>query len=517
MYPGHWATVFPDKPAVVDAQTGAVRTYRELDERSNRLAQLLWVHGLRRGDHISIFMENHLAYFDVVWAAFRSGLYLTTVNRYLTDEEAGYIVDNSESRALVASQALAETATRLPALAPRCHVWLMADGPQGDFQDFDEAIAAYPAAPLAEQPTGGFMLYSSGTTGRPKGILRPLPETAIDDEAGAVAGLQQALWGFDANTVYLSPAPLYHSAPVGFCQAVQALGGTVVMLRRFDPVHALQAIADHKVTHSQWVPTMFTRMLKLPAGERSGFDLSSHKVAIHAAAPCPREVKQRMFDWWGPILYEYYGGTEMNGFTHCGPDEWLAHPGTVGKAILGTLHVCDEQGVELPNGEPGIVYFELPAMPFEYLKDAQKTKDAQHPQHPNWSALGDVGYVDDDGYLYLTDRATFMIISGGVNIYPQEIEDALALHPKIQDVAVIGAPNEEMGEEVKAVVQPVDGVAPDAALAAEIIAYARDRIAHYKCPKSVDFRAELPRLPTGKLYKRLLKDEYWGKTGSRIV
>ena len=517
MYPGHWATVFPDKPAAVDAATGAARTYRELNDRSNRLAQLLWRAGLRRGDHISVFMENNLAYFDVVWAAFRSGLYLTTVNRYLTDEEAGYIVDNSESRALVASKALAATATRIPAFAPRCHVWLMADGAEGDFADLDEAIAAHPAAPLAEQPAGGFMLYSSGTTGRPKGILRPLPEASIDDDDNAVAGLQRALWGFGENTVYLSPAPLYHSAPVGFCQAVQALGGTVVMLRRFDPAHALQAIDDHKVTHSQWVPTMFTRMLKLPRDQREGFDLSSHQVAIHAAAPCPREVKTRMFDWWGPILHEYYGGTEMNGFTHCGPEEWLAHPGTVGKAILGTLHICDEEGAPLPNGEPGIVYFELPAKPFEYLKDPQKTKDAQHPAHANWTALGDVGYVDDDGYLYLTDRATFMIISGGVNIYPQEIEDALVLHPQVADVAVIGVPNEEMGEEVKAVVQPAQGARPDAGLEAELIAYARERIAHYKCPKSVDFRAELPRLPTGKLYKRLLKDEYWGKTGSRIV
>ena len=385
------------------------------------------------------------------------------------------------------------------------------------FEDFEEAIAAQPAEPLADEPAGAFMLYSSGTTGRPKGIIRPLPERSIADEDMAVSGLQRALWGFDENAVYLSPAPLYHSAPIGFCQGVQSLGGTVVMMRRFDPVHALQAIEDHKVSHSQWVPTMFTRMLKLPEADRTGFDLSSHKVAIHAAAPCPPAVKREMFDWWGPILYEYYGGTEMNGFTQCGPDEWLAHPGTVGKSILGVIHVCDEDGRELPNGEPGIVYFELPVMPFEYLKDPKQTKDAQHPEHANWSALGDVGYVDDEGYLYLTDRATFMIISGGVNIYPQEIEDAMVMHPKIADVAVIGVPNPEMGEEVKAIVQLVEGVEPDEALAAQLVAYAREHIAHYKCPKSVDFRDELPRLPTGKLYKRLLKDEYWGKTGSRIV
>ena len=518
MYPGHWATVFPDKPAVIDAATGAVRTYGELNDRSNQLAQLMWARGLRRGDHVSILMENHIAYFDVVWAAMRSGLYLTTVNRYLTGEEAGYIVDNSESKVLVTSRALAEAASEIKPHAPQCATYLMVDGAIDGFEDFDAAIGAYPAEPLAEEPAGSFMLYSSGTTGRPKGILRPLVEgQSIAEDNPAVAGLLRALWGVDENTVYLSPAPLYHSAPVGFCQGMQAVGGTVVMMRRFDPVQALEAIDRYEVTHSQWVPTMFTRMLKLPEGERSGFDLSSHKVAIHAAAPCPPEVKRQMLDWWGPILYEYYAGTELNGFTHCGPEEWLAHPGTVGKSILGVIHICDEDGNELPTGEPGIVYFELPMVAFEYLKDPEKTKDAQHPEHANWSALGDVGYLDEEGYLYLTDRATFMIISGGVNIYPQEIEDAMVMHPKVADVAVIGVPNPEMGEEVKAVVQPVEGVTPDEALAEELVAYAREHIAHYKCPKSVDFRDELPRLPTGKLYKRLLKDEYWGKTGSRIV
>ena len=516
MYPGHWAKVFPDKAAAVDTATGAVRTYRALNDRSNRLAQFFRAKGLRPGDHVGIFMENNLAYFDVVWAALRSGLYLTTVNRHLTAEEAAYIVDNSDSSVLVASREVAEVAAGIPPHAPNCTTRLMVDGAVDGFEDLDEAIAAYPAEPLAEEPAGGFMLYSSGTTGRPKGVLRPLPGKSIAEPSETV-GLQQALWGFGENTVYLSPAPLYHAAPLGFCQAVQVLGGTAVVMPRFDAVQSLQAIEDFKVTHSQWVPTMFTRMLKLPEAERTGFDLSSHKVAIHAAAPCPNEVKRLMFDWWGPILYEYYGGTELNGFTHCGPEEWLAHPGTVGRSIMGVIHICDEDGRELPNGQPGIVYFELPAMPFEYLKDPQRTREAQHPEHPNWSKLGDVGYLDDEGYLYLTDRATFMIISGGVNIYPQEIEDAMVMHPKVMDVAVIGVPNPDMGEEVKAVVQPVDGVVADAELAAELVAYARERLAHYKCPRSVDFRDQLPRLPTGKLYKRLLKDEYWGRSGSRIV
>ena len=517
MYPGKWGVEIPDKPAAVHAVTGEALTYGELNERSNRLAQLLWARGLRRGDHIAIFMENSLHYFEVTWAALRSGLYLTTVNRYLTAEEAAYIIDNSESLALITSSHLREAARDLPAHAPNCRIWLMAGDAAEGFEAYEEALAGHSPENLADEPAGSFMLYSSGTTGRPKGIYRPLPENKIYENAGPVGGLQQGLWGFDENTVYLSPAPLYHSAPIAFCTAAQALGGTVVMMPRFDEVGALKAIAEHRVTHSQWVPTMFTRMLKLPEEQRQAYDLSSHRVAIHAAAPCPLGIKQQMFDWWGPIIYEYYAATELNGFTHAAPEDWLAHPGTVGRSILGVIHICDESGAELPAGQPGIVYFEMPEMPFEYLKDPGKTKDAQHPQHANWAALGDVGYVDDEGYLYLTDRATFMIISGGVNIYPQEIEDALIMHPKVADVAVVGVPNEEMGEEVKAVVQPVPDTPADDELAEELLAYARERLAHYKCPRSIDFMEQLPRLPTGKLYKRLLKDRYWGREGSRIV
>jgi fatty-acyl-CoA synthase len=518
MYPGKWAVEFPEKPALVHAVSGDTVTHGQLNDRSNQLAQLMWRQGLRPGDHVAIFMENNLRYFEVVWAALRSGLYLTTINRYLTGEEATYILDNCEARVLVTSNALAEVAGELLDAAPRCERWLMVDGTADGFESFEAAIADHPAEALKDEPAGTFMLYSSGTTGRPKGILRPLTGANISDDAGGPVGaLQRALWGFDENTVYLSTAPLYHSAPIGFTSAALALGGTVVVMPRFDEIGSLRAIEEHKVTHSQWVPTMFTRMLKLPEADRSGFDLSSHKVAIHAAAPCPAGIKQQMFDWWGNIIYEYYGGTELNGLTHCGPEEWLSHKGTVGKAVIGTLHICDEDGDELPNGEPGLVYFELPEMPFEYLKDPAKTKDAQHPKHPNWSALGDVGYVDDEGFLYLTDRATFMIISGGVNIYPQEIEDAMILHPSVADVAVIGVPNEEMGEEVKAVVQLAEGIEATEDTAAMLMEFAREHIAHYKCPRSIDFLDELPRLPTGKLYKRLLKDSYWGKTDSRIV
>lgn len=517
MYPGLWAKRFPDKPAVIHAVSGEGVTYQALDDRSNQLAQLMWSEGLREGDHVAIFMENHLSFFEVVWAALRSGLYITTINRYLTGEEAAYILDNCEAQMLVTSSYLGEVAAELTGSAPNCKRWLMAGDPIAGYESYSDALAEHSTDPLPDEPAGQFMLYSSGTTGRPKGILRPLSGQKIHEDAGPVGALQRALWGFDENTIYLSPAPLYHSAPIGFCTATQALGGTVVMMPRFDEIGALRAIEDHRVTHSQWVPTMFTRMLKQPPEDRRGFDLSSHKVAIHAAAPCPAGIKQQMFDWWGPIIYEYYGGTELNGITHTTPQEWLDHPGTVGRAILGTIHICDESGGELATGEPGLVYFELPQMPFEYLKDPEKTRDAQHPQHANWSALGDVGKLDDDGFLYLTDRASFMIISGGVNIYPQEIEDTMILHAKVADVAVVGVPNEEMGEEVKAVIQPEAGLVADDALAAELMDYAREHIAHYKCPRSIDFMEELPRLPTGKLYKRIIKDAYWGKTDSRIV
>ncbi len=517
MYPGIWAQRTPDKPAAIDSSSGDTLSYRELDDRSNQLAQLLWARGLRPGDHVAVFMENNLRYFEVIWAALRSGLHLTTINRYLTGEEAGYILDNCDAQALVASSYLSEPAAELPGLAPRCHTWLMTDGAGARYEAYEHAIARYPARPLAREPAGQFMLYSSGTTGRPKGILRPLSGAAIADEVSPITQLLQALWHVDADAVYLSPAPLYHSAPVAFCAGIQSHGGTAVMMPRFDERAALAAIERYKVTHSQWVPTMFTRMLKLPDHERNAFDLSSHRVAIHAAAPCPEGIKRRMFDWWGPILYEYYGGTELNGFTHCTPEEWLAHPGTVGKPLLGELHICAEDGHELQPGEDGLVYFEQPQMPFEYYRDSEKTRSAQHPEHPNWSALGDVGHVDEDGFLHLTDRASFMIISGGVNIYPQEIEDTLVLHPAVADVAVIGVPDAEMGEEVKAVVQLVSGVEPNPGLETELLDYARQHLAHYKCPRSVDFVDELPRLPTGKLYKRLLKDQYWGRGGSRIV
>jgi long-chain acyl-CoA synthetase len=516
MYPGRWGKVTPDKPVVIDAGSGETVTHGELDERSTRLARLLGDGGLRPGDHLALFMENHPRYFEVVWAALRSGLILTTVNRYLTAEEAGYIVDNSDAKAIVSSRKLAEAATGILPLAPGCGLRLMVDGAATGFEPYEEALAGASAAPLDEEPLGDFMLYSSGTTGRPKGIRRPRPPSRAADGFPLATAIG-ALFRFDDQSIYLSPAPLYHSAPLGFTICTQALGGTVVMMRAFDPVEALAAIERYRVTHSQWVPTMFTRMLKLPEEDRTRFDLSSHRVAIHAAAPCPRPVKEAMFDWWGPVIHEYYGGTELNGLTYVGPEDWLAHPGTVGRPVMGVLHICDEEGDEVPVGEVGVVYFEQPVQPFEYHKDPAQTKSSQNPKHPTWTTLNDVGRVDEDGFLYLTDRATFMIVSGGVNIYPQEIEDRLVVHPAVEDVAVIGVPNDDLGEEVKAVVQVRPGVEAGPALEKELIDWTRERLSHFKCPRTVDFMEQLPRLPTGKLYKRTLRDRYWGDRDTRIM
>jgi len=507
MYIADHARLTPEKPAMIIAETGEAVTYAELDARSNRFAQLLHASGLRRGDHVAILMENNLRFVEVVWAAFRSGLYLTAVNRYLPPDEAAYVVGDCGAKAIVSSLDRAPIAGPLAALIPECPIRLMTDGVIDGWASYEEAVALYAPEPLDVEWMGDTMLYSSGTTGRPKGILRPLP----DKTTAEGFELRQAVnrYGFSPDTVYLSPAPLYHAAPLGYVTAIQSYGGVVVMMRRFDAEAALRFIDQYKVTHSQWVPTMFVRMLKLDDAQRAAHDLSSHKVAIHAAAPCPVEVKRGMIEWWGPILYEYYAGTEGAGATTIDSADWLDHPGSVGRAALGVLHICDEEGRELPTGEAGLIYFEREALTFGYHNDAAKTRAAQHPDHPTWTSLGDVGYLDADGYLYLTDRKAFMIISGGVNIYPQAIEDALILHPKVGDVAVFGVPDEEMGEAVKAVIEPAPGVAPDEALAAELLAFARDHLAHYMAPRSVDFIEEMPRLPTGKLYKRVLKDRYW--------
>ena len=509
MYPGHHATLTPDKPAIVMAASGSSTTYRELDDNSNRLAQYLYGLGLRPGDHIAIFAENHQRYFEVYWAALRSGLYLTAINRYLAPDEAAYLVNDSNSTVLISTAAMADTAGPMLDLIPDCPTRLMMDGAIDGYESYEAVVDGLAPERLAEEPAGDVMLYSSGTTGQPKGIRRPLSGHAIDSpERTGISSLERFLLGMDENSVYLSPAPLYHSAPLSWGAGLHELGGTIVIMEKFDAATFLEYVEQYQVTATQVVPTMFVRMLKLPEEVRTRHDLSSLTMAVHAAAPCPIPVKEQMIEWWGPVIKEYYAGTEGNGLCFIDSEQWLEHKGSVGLPMVGIAHVCDEDGNELPAGESGLIYFEQDTPPFEYHGDPEKTSESRHPVHANWSKLGDIGYLDDDGFLYLTDRSAFMIISGGVNIYPQEIEACFALHPKVADVAVFGLPDAEMGEYVHAVVQPEVGITPDDALAEELRQFARGEIANYKVPRVIDFRDELPRLPTGKLYKKPLRQEF---------
>jgi fatty-acyl-CoA synthase len=512
MYPGTWARSTPDKPALVIAETGHTTTYAELDERSLRMAHVLADAGLVAGDVVAMVSDNAPEAYEVYWAALRSGLYITAVNHHLSPDEAAYIVNDCGAKALVVSGAKAELVS---AMADRIDVpvRLAFGGAVPGCTSYDEALATASTEPLADQPHGDDFLYSSGTTGRPKGIKLPLLPIQVDEPGYPYVMIFGALFGYGPDTVYLSPAPVYHAAPLRYTGVIHALGGTVVLMQRFDAENFLAAVQEYSVTDTQCVPTMFVRMLKLPEEVRNAYDTSSLKTVVHAAAPCPVEVKQQMIEWLGPVVHEYYASTEANGATYVGPEDWLAHPGTVGRSLLGIPRVCGPAGNELPAGEIGTIYFEREDEPFTYHGDPAKTAATRHPDHPLWSTVGDLGYVDEEGYLYLTDRKAFMIISGGVNIYPQEIEDLFSLHPAVLDIAVIGVPDEEMGERVVAFVQPTpgavaDGSAESGELAAELTAYARERIAHFKVPREFIVTDDLPRTPTGKLVKQQLRDRY---------
>ncbi|MBV7706856.1 acyl-CoA synthetase [Nocardia nova] len=497
------AARYGDKPAIVMGVGGETLSYRELEQRSNRIAHLFRSRGLRPGDHIAILMRNQLEVFPVAWAAQRSGLLYTPVNWHLSAEEAAYIVANCGARMLIHSASLTDLAEAAHAAAPELRSRLVVDGSVAGAERLEEAVGDLPTTPVDDEFEGYYMLYSSGTTGRPKGILPTL--TGQPFGAGLVIDhLMGAAFGFGPDSVYLSPGPLYHAAPLGWTLGTVRNGGTAVVMEKFDAERTLALIDEFRVTHAQFVPTMFVRMLKLPTGIRDRYDVSSIRLVVHAAAPCPVEVKQRMIDWFGPKLTEFYSGSEGTGFFMINTPEWLTHRGSVGKAVQGVVHICDDDGNELPPGEVGTVWFS-DIRPFEYLGDAAKTAEAFNDK--GWNTLGDLGHVDADGYLYLSARRSDLILSGGVNIYPQEIEDALILHPAVFDVAVIGLPDEEMGQRVHAVVQPAAGVTPGPDLERELIDYCRDRLAHYKAPRSIAF-GEVPRLPSGKILRRQLMSEY---------
>jgi fatty-acyl-CoA synthase len=506
------AKTAPDRPAVIYGNGETVETYAELERRSRRVAHLLRAWGLEEGDGIAVLLGNEDEFFDLYWGALRIGVYFTGVNWHLAAPEVQYIVENSDARVLFASAQFDKVAAEAGRSAPGLRHRICCHGEIEGFRRYGDALADIPEdAPLEDQREGALMLYSSGTTGQPRGVRHPLPRKPYGDPSVELMGLAFAsFFGFQEGDRYLSPAPLYHAAPLAFSAVQHRIGATAVVMRSFDAEEALRTIQDQKITTSQWVPTHFKRMLQLPEGRRVHYDTTSLRVAVHAAAPCPVPVKRAMIDWWGPVLVEYYAGTEGGG-TIIRSDEWLQKPGSVGKHWAGAqVFVLDEEGKPItePNQE-GAIYF--PANPdpearFRYYKDEEKTDSSYRG---DMFTIGDIGYLDEDGYLFLTDRQSNMIISAGVNIYPQETENCLLANPKVDDVAVLGIPNDEMGEEVKAVVIPAEGVEVGPELESELIEYCRSEIAHYKCPRSIDFAADLPRTETGKLKKRLIKKQYW--------
>jgi acyl-CoA synthetase (AMP-forming)/AMP-acid ligase II len=501
------ATKSPERVAIVHAATGDTITYAELEARSNQAAQLFRSLGLHTGDHIAVVMENNPHLPEVIAGAVRSGLYYTPVNSHLTAPEIAYIIADCAARVVLTTKALLDVMTDVVALCPDVRHWYVVDtdDPPAPFSGYRNASESASSQPISDERLGSAMMYSSGTTGRPKGILRPLAGLAPEDSDAAVR-MGRGLMKFRPGMTTLIPAPLYHSAPHAALAACLQLGGTAVVMARFDAHQVLALTERHRVTHVQVVPTMFTRLLALPDVARTEYDLSSLEAVVHSAAPCPIPVKQQMIDWLGPIIYEYYGATESYGFTRCTSQEWLAHKGTVGRAALGEIRILDDAGMPCAPGEVGTVWF-VGGSSFSYVGQAAK-KSADTGGPPGGRSVGDVGYLDADGYLYLTDRKDFMIVSGGVNIYPQEVEDALMTFDEIEDAAVIGIPHEDFGEQVKAVVVLKHGCAETPDLAERVIAHCRERLASFKCPRSVDVVDALPRLETGKLAKHVIRDRY---------
>jgi fatty-acyl-CoA synthase len=506
MYPRDYIESTPDKAAFIIASTGEEVSYLQLEQRANRGAHLFRALGLKAGDHIAIFMENNRHFMEIVWGAQRAGLIYTAVSTHLKRDEVLYIAENCEAKVLITSPKLSEVAREVASETTSVDHFYMVEDALDGFESWDEACATHPDQPIDDEEGGVPMLYSSGTTGMPKGVLPARPDNLpIDALSPQIRGLIM-LFGFDADTIYLSPAPLYHAAPLANNLFTMYAGGTSVIMDTFGAEESLALIERYRVTLSQWVPIMFTRMLKLPAEIRDYYDISSMKTAFHAAAPCPVDVKQQMIDWWGPIILEYYSATEAHGVTFINSEQWLEHRGSVGLPMGCEVHILDENQQEVPTGEIGEIYFSKEGPRFEYYKEGDKTTGAYTDK--GYASVGDMGYVDEDGFLYLTDRRNFMIITGGVNVYPQEVENLLITHPEVADVAVFGIPSEQFGEEVKAVIQAIDPDSDSEALAGKLDSFCRERLSTIKCPRSYDFMTELPRLDNGKLYKRHLQEQY---------
>ncbi|MEL6868553.1 MAG: acyl-CoA synthetase [Pseudomonadota bacterium] len=505
MHPSHHAKSKPEHQAIIMAGSGTTRTYAELERRSNQIAHALRSLGLQAGDHIAFQLGNCVEFLELVVGAQRAGLVYTPISTHLLQEEVRYIVGNCRAKLLITSPEF-EQALTMPLDGTQLEARLIIRGSAPGFASFEALVDEQPDTPIADEQMGIQMLYSSGTTGLPKGVLAELKlGTPIDEPHPVALALVQA-FGISAESRYLSTAPLYHAAPITFAVMTLSLGGTVVIMEKFDAEAALRCIEQYHITHSQWVPIMFVRMLKLPEDVRNRYNLSTHRVAVHGAAPCPVGTKHAMIEWWGPVLAEYYASTEGAGFTAIDAQTWLQKPGSVGKSRSDNIHILDDEGNELTAGEVGTIYFSGIARKFEYFDEADKTTGAYN--RDGWATVGDVGYLDEDGFLFLTDRKNYMIITGGVNVYPQEVENLLLTHPAVADAAVFGIPHEEFGEAVHAVVQPVADVAADADMEATLIGFMREHLSSIKVPKRVDFSDNLPRHDNGKLYKRRLVEQY---------
>ena len=512
MHPRIYAESHADKAALIMNETGETLTYSELESLSNQGAQFLRKCGIKNGDIIALWARNSIEFMTVYWAAQRAGIYVCPLPTYLSVDDAAYILKDCGAKMLILSSEIKSAEAFLSVdknLLPELSQIYSLHTKISELQRWEDSVKTMPTEPIADEEAGWHLIYSSGTTGRPKGVKLPyIGGPVIEDNVWVKR--YEAIYNLTDRSVFLTCAPLYHSAPILFASNVMRRGATVVIMKKFDAEKTLAVIQKYKITMSQMVPTMFIRMLDLPETTRNSFDISSLELVAHAAAPCPMEVKYKMLDWFGDIIDEYYAGSESNGATLINSAEWRKKPGSVGRSRNAVIRICSESGDELPAGETGIIYFDG-GYDFAYLNDPEKTKDARNPKNPSWTTLGDIGYLDEDGYLFLTDRKNFVIISGGVNIYPQEAENILIQHSKVYDVAVFGIPNSDMGEEVKAVVQPMDWDDADHVLSEELIEYCRNKMTHYKCPKSIDFAKSLPRQENGKLYKKTLREKYWPK------